>query len=77
MKGQWLKLFVVPPSAILLLVGAALPAATPPSTPTPIPTISDPDLAAPVQAWVDSLNSGDVDAALAPFAYERAVPLHL
>ena len=31
-------------------------------------THPDPDPAAPVQAWVDALNSGDVDAALALFA---------
>ena len=67
MKGQWLELFVVT-VAILLLVGACVPAATPPSTPTPIPPSPTPDPAAPVQAWVDALNSGDVDAALAPFA---------
>ena len=32
------------------------------------PTPRTPDLAAPVQAWVDALNSGDVDATLALFA---------
>jgi putative intracellular protease/amidase len=66
MKGQMLKLLVVT-VAFLLIAGACVPAATPPPTPTPVPPSPTPDPAAPVQAWVDALNSGDVDAALVPF----------
>ena len=66
MKGQWSKLFVVT-VVFLLIAGACVPAATPPPTPTPVPPTPTPDPAAPVQAWVDAMNSGDVDAALAPF----------
>jgi putative intracellular protease/amidase len=71
MKGQMLKLFVVT-VAFVLLVGACAappppaPTAAPPSA-TPIPPTPTPDPAAPVRAWVDALNSGDVDAALALF----------
>ena len=36
---------------------------------SPFPEIREyPQLVTPVKAWVDALNSGDVDAALAPFA---------
>ena len=66
MKGQMLKLLVVT-VAFLLIAGACVPAATPPPTPTPVPPTPTPDPAAPVQAWADAINSGDVDAALALF----------
>ena len=67
MKGQWSKLFVVA-IGFLLLAGACVPAATPLPTPTPVPPTPTPDPAAPVKAWVDAMNSGDVDAMLALFA---------
>ena len=42
------------------------PTATPvPPTATPIPPTPTPDLIAPVKAWADAINRGDVDAALA------------
>ena len=66
MKAQWSKLFVVT-AAFLLIAGACVPAATPPPTPTPVPPTPTPDPAAPVQAWADAINRGDVDAALALF----------
>ena len=66
MKGQWSKLFIVT-VAFLLLAGACVPAPAPPPTPTPVPPTPTPDPAAPVKAWVDAMNSGDVDAALALF----------
>ena len=69
MKGQCSKLFVVI-VVFLLLAGAC---ATPPQPaptpvpPTPVPPTAPPDPATPVKAWVDAINSGDVDAALALF----------
>jgi len=72
MKGQWSKLFIVT-VAFLLLAGACAappppPTPTPmPPTATPIPPTPTPDPTAPVKAWVDAMNSGDVDAALALF----------
>ena len=66
MKGQWTKLLVVT-VAFLLIAGACVaPPASPTPTPVPPPTPT-PNPAAPVQAWVDALNSGDVDATLALF----------
>ena len=73
MKGQMLKLFVV--VTVCLSIARRLHAQRlrhprrrlchrPPRRIPPTPT---PDPAAPVQAWVDALNSGDVDAALALF----------
>ena len=64
MKAQWSKLFVVT-VVFLLIAGACVPAATPPPTPTPVPPTPAPDPAAPVQAWVDAINNGDAEAALA------------
>ena len=66
MKGQMLKLFVVVTVCLSIAVGACM-APPPPPAPTPVPPTPTPDPAAPVQAWVDALNSGDVDAALAFF----------
>ena len=81
MKGQGSKLLVVT-VAFLLIAGACAPAATPPPTPTPVPPTATPvpPTATPipppppalegmdvVQAWVDAINRGDVDAALALF----------
>ena len=63
------KLFVVT-VAFVLLAGACVappppaPTAAPP-TATPIPPTPTPDPAAPVKAWVDAINSGDAEAALA------------
>lgn len=64
------------------------PAATPPPTPTPVPPTMTPipptpvsptptpDPAAPVKAWVDAINRGDVDAALALFT-DKPSPMAL
>jgi 7,8-dihydropterin-6-yl-methyl-4-(beta-D-ribofuranosyl)aminobenzene 5'-phosphate synthase len=64
----------------LLVVAGCAPAATPPpapptaaspttAPPTPVPPTPTlaPDLIAPVKAWADGMNKGDLDAALAPF----------
>ena len=79
MKGQMLKLFVVVTMCLLIAAGCVAspppptpvpvpPTSTPvPPSPTPVPPTPAPDLTAPVKAWVDTLNSGDVDAALALF----------
>ena len=48
-----------------LLVACVAPAVAPPPSPTPAPPTPTPDLIAPVKAWVDAINKGDVDAALA------------
>ena len=36
-----------------------------PPTSTPVPPTPTPDPAAPVKAWVDAINNGDAEAALA------------
>ena len=48
-----------------LLAGCVSPAVAPPPSPTPAPPTPTPDLIAPVKAWADAINKGDVDAALA------------
>jgi ketosteroid isomerase-like protein len=45
----------------------APPQPTPLPPPTPVPPTPATDLVAPVKAWVDAINKGDVEAALAPF----------
>jgi 7,8-dihydropterin-6-yl-methyl-4-(beta-D-ribofuranosyl)aminobenzene 5'-phosphate synthase len=65
MKDQWSKLFVV--TAAFLLLASACVASPPPPTPTALPPSPTPDPAAPVHAWADALNSGDVDTMLALF----------
>ena len=78
MKGQTLNLLIIATVCLLIATGCTAPpapapaplppTATPiPPTPTPVPPTPMPDPAALVKAWVDALNSGDVDAALALF----------
>jgi ketosteroid isomerase-like protein len=50
---------------VLLLVSCqAVPTPAPTPTAVPPPPTAAPDLVAPVEAWVDAINKGDVDAAL-------------
>ena len=50
----------------MLVVAGCVPATTvPPPSPTSAPPTPTPDLIAPVKAWADAINKGDVDAALA------------
>jgi hypothetical protein len=48
-------------------VAGCAPAATL-APPTPVPPTPAADLVAPLKAWVDGMNKGDVDVALAPLA---------
>jgi ketosteroid isomerase-like protein len=71
MKPLWLTVFAC---ICLLFAAGCVPAATPappPPTPlpppTPVPPTPAPDLTAPVKAWVEAINKGDMDAALALF----------
>jgi ketosteroid isomerase-like protein len=50
--------------ALLLVSCQAAPMAAPTPTAAPPPPTAAPDLVAPVEAWVDAINKGDVDAAL-------------
>ena len=50
--------------ALLLVSCQAAPMPAPTPTPVPPPPTAAPDLVAPVEAWVDAINKGDVDAAL-------------
>ena len=50
----------------MLVVAGCVPATmVPPPSPTSAPPTPTPDLIAPVKAWADAINKGDVDAALA------------
>jgi ketosteroid isomerase-like protein len=53
----------------MLVVAGCIPAPTlPPPSSTSAPPTPTPDLIAPVKAWADAINKGDVDAALALIA---------
>jgi hypothetical protein len=66
MRPVWLAMLIL--VCLLVIAGCAPPAApTPPPTSVPLapaPPTAAPDLVAPVEAWVDAINKGDVDAAL-------------
>ena len=66
MRPVWLAMLIL--VYLLVIAGCAPPAApTPPPTSVPLapaPPTAAPDLIAPVKAWVEAINKGDVDAAL-------------
>ena len=64
MRSVWLAMLIL---VCLLVIAGCAPAPTPTPTALPLapaPPTAAPDLVAPVEAWVDAINKGDVDAAL-------------
>jgi ketosteroid isomerase-like protein len=78
MRPVWLAMLI--PVCLLVSAGCAPPAApTPPPTSVPLapaPPTAAADLVAPVKAWVDAINKGDVDAALEPLADNAEFTAH-
>jgi ketosteroid isomerase-like protein len=78
MRPVWLVMLIL--VCLLVIAGCAPPAApTPPPTSVPLapaPPTAAPDLIAPVKAWVDAINKGDVDAALEPLADNAQYSAH-
>ncbi len=71
MKGHTSYFLIVASVCLSVAAGCAAPAATPvPPLAPPEPPTAESDPVAVVQAWVEVLNSGDVDAALALFKGE-------